>query len=172
MSDTLKKRWSLPAKVITHIFDGEPKEGGNDFGGYHSEAVHEIDDVYAKIDGQPDPAMLQARQTGKPYQFMIKLKKGGSWTSAGLCSFFPHPRMVGGQLWRKDWLILKIEQALTDPGDSVRHSRAAWQSEPRNIRTTGMKGAQEVLKIKVDGVSCHVQYTDGAVNSVYPATFG
>lgn len=54
--------------MITHLFNGEPKEGSNDFGGYHSEAVHRIDDVYAKIDGQPDPAMLQRRFDGKTYQ--------------------------------------------------------------------------------------------------------
>jgi len=106
-------------------------------------------------------------------QFKIKLKKGGDWTSSKLCTFFPNPKKVGGGTkWQKDWLILKIEPALTDPGDSVRHSRAAWQSAPRAIRTTGLVGAPEVVKIHVDGVSCHVQYTNGIVTSVYPATFG
>jgi hypothetical protein len=171
MSATLKKRWSLPDAVIAHIFDGD--RAGNDFSGFHSEAVHEIDDAYAKIDGQPDPGMWAARDRGEPYQFNIRLKKGGDWTSAKVCTFFPNPKKAGGGTkWKKDWLILKIEQALTDPGDSVRHSQAAWQSEPRGIRTTGVVNAQEVVKIRVAGVSCHVQYTNGIVSSVYPATFG
>jgi hypothetical protein len=173
MPGNLKKRYTLDPAVITHLFDGEPKVGSNDFGGYHSEAVHRIDDVYAKIDGQPDPAMLQRRLDGKPYQFYIKLRKGGDWTSRGLCSFFPAPWVAGGgNKWDKETLVRMIEQALTDPADSVRHSRAAWQTTQRGIRTTGIAGAQELVKIKVAGVSCHVKYQNGEVESVYPATFG
>lgn len=171
MAGKLKKRWSLPDAVITHIFDGEPEVGSNNFGGYHSEAVHQIDGDFAMIVGQPNAAMMIARGAGKPYQFMIKLKKGGIWTSAGLCSFFPNPKFAG-PAWEKESLVRMIEQGLSDPRDSVRHSRAAWETEPRGIRTTGMIGAQQLVKIRVNGVSCHVQYTNGAVTSVYPATFG
>jgi hypothetical protein len=65
-----------------------------------------------------------------------------------------------------------IEQGLTDPGDSTRSSRQEWTTSPRGIRTTGLVGAQELLKIRVNGISCHVKYSNGEVESVYPATFG
>jgi hypothetical protein len=104
---------------------------------------------------------------------MIKLKKGGTWTSAGLCTFFPSPHFGGNaRTWDKPTLIRMIEQGLTDPNDSTRSSRQEWTTSPRGIRTTGLVGAQELLKIRVNGISCHVKYSNGEVESVYPATFG
>jgi|GEM_PF-3790794 len=169
----LKKRFSLPQSVIDHIFEGDKK--GSEFSGFHSEAEHKVDDPvkpYAKFDGQLSAAMQLARDEGKPYQAMVKLAKGGDWTTAKLCTLFPNPHKAKGKKWTKDYIILKIEQALTDPADSVRHSRAAWESQKRGIRTTGIQGAQDLVRIRVAGISCHVQYTDGVITSVYPATFG
>lgn len=169
----LKKRFSLPQSVIDHIFEGDKKD--TEFSGFHSEAEHKVNDpakAYAQFDGQLSAAMQVARDNGKPYQAMVKLAKGGGWTSAKLCTFFPNPHKAAGKKWTKAYIVLKIEQALTDPTDSVRHSRAAWESQQRGIRKSGIVGAQDLVKIRVAGISCHVQYTDGVITSVYPATFG
>lgn len=170
MSDVLKKRWTLPAGVITHIFDGEPS--GNSFAGFHSEAIKSRANGKVEIDGQPNPEQLQRWQDGKTYKLKVKIKLGnggGFCQTAGVSTFFPDPAKPKGKDWSKENIIRWIEQALTNPDDSARSSREEWTETPRSIRTTGLVGAQDLKSIRVNGVRCHVIYTAGKIASIYPA---
>lgn len=168
MADGLKKRWTLPESVITHIFLGETS--GNSFGGFHSEVEKSIDNGKMMVDGQPDPEQLRRREAGLTYKLKVKIKLGDSFChTGGISTFFPNPKFAPSKIWTKANIIRWMEQALTDPSDSVRCSRAAWESDKRKIRGTEIVG-QELAKIRVNKVSCHVLYSGGAIASIYPAS--
>lgn len=167
MSGDLKKRWTLPDSVIRHIFSGETS--GNSFGGFHSEVEKSLDNGGMQIDGQPNPEQMLRREEGKTYKLKVKIKLNGTFcTTGGISTFFPNPKFPNAKRWTKENIILWIEQGLTDPNDSVRSSRAEWESQPRGQRGTGVVG-QALTKIRVNGISCHVLYQSGAVVSIYPA---
>lgn len=167
MSGNLKKRWTLPDSVVTHIFTGEPS--GNTFAGFHSEADKSLDNGDMVIVGQPNPEQMRRRDEGKIYKLKVKIKFNGAFCATGAVStFFPNPQKPHGQRWTKENIVRWIEQGLTDPNDSVRSSRAAWESQPRGQRGSGVVG-QAVTKIRVNGISCNVLYQNGVVASIYPA---
>ncbi|MDA8052150.1 MAG: hypothetical protein M0002_19475 [Rhodospirillales bacterium] len=92
MSETLKKRWTLPESVITHIFAGEAS--GNGFAGFHSEAEKSLDNGGMEIVGQPNPEQLARRQLGKTCKLKVKIKFGGKFcTTPGISTFFPEPEI-------------------------------------------------------------------------------
>lgn len=177
MSGNLKKRWTCPASVITHIFDGEDKGAG--LVGFHSEADKSLDNQKMRISGQPDPVQMQRRMNGEVYQLKVEVLIGAKWSGPKVTTFFPHPRRPPhpdraegnrGACFTKENIIRWIEQALTKHGDSDRSSRAEWSSRPRAIAVADTGG--KVEHIKINGVSCKVQYEGEAIASVYPSTLG
>lgn len=153
----IKKRYSLSQNAITHIFDGEVS--GNSFSGFHSEARKNLANgriVIAQISGDN----LVRRNANQPYKAQISISLGGKMRGPELKSMFP-----------KDWseanIIRWMEQALTNPDDSVRPSREAWTAQPRSLRSAGIVG-QQLARIKINKVSCIVLYQDGAIASIYP----
>lgn len=164
----LTKRWTLPAGTATHIFDGE--QSGKSHTGFHSEAVKSRENGRAEIilDGQQETN----RRNGLPYWGKAKLFPSATGSFAGRSEkascFFPHP--VHARTWTADYIRLKIEQALTDPGDSSRESRAAWSAQPRQIRLSDTR--MPLKTIRVAGIRCGVIYRDGAVETVYPIVEG
>ncbi len=153
----LKKRYSLPAGVITHLFDGEVS--GTSFSGFHSEARKSPDNGRMRITSI-DGTQNARRLANKPYRAEIEINVGGGWRGSELKSMFP-----------KDWteadIIRMIEQSLTDPGDSARPSREAWTSTPRKVRGTGIAG-QKITRIRIKKVACVILYEGGSIASVYP----
>jgi len=167
MSVNLKKRWTLPDSVITHIFTGEPS--GNSFAGFHSEAEKSLDNGQLLLVGQPDPEQMRRREEGKTYKLRVRIRVDGAFcATGGVSTFFPNPKKPNGNRWTKENIIRWIEQGLTNPNDSVRSSRAEWESRPRGQRGAGVVG-QALTKIRVNGISCHVLYQNGVVASIYPA---
>ena len=162
MPDPLKKRYSLPGGVATHLFEGEIS--GNSFGGLHSEAVKNIDNGGIRLSGGWPPGQLARRTAGKSYWANIEVKIGGKWYGPGMSSFFPLPGR--GNHWDKDTIIRMIEQSLTDPTDAARSSREEWTSSPRAVRKGDDKKALKI--IKVGGVRCKVQHQEGGIVSIYP----
>ena len=153
----LKKRYSLSPNVITHMFDGEVS--GNSFSGFHSEARKNVTNgrmVLSQIDG---PNQLK-RNDNKPYNARVSISVGGTTRGPELKSMFP-------KNWSEANIIRWIEQALTDPNDTARPSRAAWTTEPRSLRRTGIVG-QQLARIKINKVSCIVLYENGQIASIYP----
>lgn len=153
----LKKRYSLPQSVITHVFDGEVSD--NSFSGFHSEARKNQQNgrmVITQISG--DDAVK--RNANKPYRAYVSIQVGGQLRGPELKSMFP-------KNWREADIIRWAEQALTDPRDSARPSREAWTTEPRSMRSTGIVG-QQLARIKINKVSCIVLYQGGEIASIYP----
>ncbi len=181
MSDSVKKRWTCPEAVIAHIFDGEPK--GGTYAGLHSEAVKSLENGKLRISGQPDPDQWQRRMNGEVYRLNVEVQINGKWYGPDKTTFFPHPtrqphpnRRNDGEVdnrgarFTKDNIILWIEQALTRHKDSIRTLAEDWETDPRKIARTDSGG--DVERIKINGVSCVVLYTDHTVASVFPSTLG
>jgi hypothetical protein len=159
--ESLKKRYSLPGKVITHIFEGEVS--GNNFAGFHSEAVKSIEDGDVEVTSW-FPGQQQRRREGKSYKANVKVKIDGKWYGPGFSSFFP--RAGAGSDWTKDNIIRWLEQGLTNPKDKDRPSRGAWKDNPRAIRKSDT--GTPVERVKVNGVTCEIQYQGKNIASIYP----
>lgn len=153
----LKKRYSLSQDVITHIFDGEVS--GNSFSGFHCESRKNPANrqmVIHQISGEQNAN----REANRPYKAQVKINVGGTMKGPELKSIFP-------KNWKEADIIRWMEQALTDPRDKCRPSRAAWTTTPRSLRSTGIPG-QQLAKIKINKVSCIVLYQGGEIASIYP----
>jgi hypothetical protein len=177
MGETLKKRWSCPDRVVTHIFEGELNDGV--LKGFHSEAVKSIENGQVRVVGQPDATQWNNRLTGRVYQLYVEVKFGASWKGPKTSTFFPHPlkephpdrlEKNQGAKFTKANIVTWIEQALTKHTDSDRPSREAWTDQPRAIARHN--NVADLDRIKINGVSCHVEYDPQGIASVYPSTLG
>ena len=157
-----KRRFSLSADVIKHIFEGEISD--NNFAGLHSEAVKSIENGGIKIHNGWPAGQLDRRTGGKSYCANIEVKIDGKWYEPGFSSFFPKPG--AGSSWTKENIIRWTEQALTNPKDKDRPTREGWETSPRAIRKTDTGRALE--RIRVNKVPCKVQYQAGEMASIYP----
>lgn len=160
----IKKRYSLPEKVIKHIFEGEVKESEpGKFAGFHSEVKKSKEGGDVKIVSIPGDENAKRTSGDKPYKARVQVKIGGSLkgpTAGTEKSFFP-------KKWTQEKIVLWIEQALTSPGDSARCSHKDWLENPRQIRTTGVRG-QVLDTIRINKVVCTVLYEDAQIASIYP----
>ena len=160
------KRYSLSDKVVTHIFEGEFGTDGSSLSGFHAEAVKNIENNKVKLVGGWPPGQLDRRNSGKTYWAKVKVKIGDKWTGAKASSFFPKPG--AGSKWTRDYIILKLEQALTSPTDNIRSSREAWDKEPRELRK--IDGTKQLKTIRASGVTCAVTQNAGEIATIYPST--
>ncbi len=160
----IKKRYSLPQKVIEHIFEGEVKESEpNNFAGFHSEASKSQENGNVSIVSIPGDEDAKRKSGDKPYKARVRVKIGGSLkgpTTGTEKSFFP-------KKWSQKKIVVWIEQALTSPGDSARCSHKDWLENPRQIRTTRIQG-QVLDTIRINKVVCTVLYEEAQIASIYP----
>ncbi len=172
----LVKRWTLPEAVLGHIVTGDVS--GHSHVGFHTEAEYSVENGKLVFAPALDEGQRLRRQAGKSYWSKAVLSADSSALNPGnlgarkgkASGFFPHPRYNREKEWDKAYIKLKIEQALTNPGDTSRKSWQAWADQPRQIRLTDTKGP--VKTIRVSGILCGVIYQDGNVESVYPIVEG
>lgn len=172
----LVKRWTLPDTVLGHIVKGDIS--GHSHVGFHTEAEYSVENAKLVFHPALDEEQSRRRLAGKSYWGKAVLSADGSKLDAGnlgarkgkASGFFPHPRYNREKAWDTAYIKLKIEQALTNPGDTSRNSWQAWTDQPRQIRLTDTKGP--VKTIRVSGVLCGVIYQEGRVESVYPIVEG
>jgi hypothetical protein len=167
VSTTLKKRWSLPASVIRHIFEGDINDGA--LSGFHSEAVKHFSDNVRTLAMQ-DAEQTRRRLSGQPYKMSVEVKIGETWYGPKVSTFFPHPdKTYKGCKFTKDNIVRWIEQALTKHSDKDRPDRASWTTNPRKMAKTDT--GRDIVRIRIGGVPCHVLYQSGVgIASVYPSS--
>lgn len=172
----LVKRWTLPDSVLDHIVKGDVS--GTSHVGFHTEAEYSLENKKLAFDPPLDGIQAQRRSDGKSYWGKAILTATGEPLNAGhirarsakASGFFPHPKFATDKPWNRAYIKLKIEQALTSPGDTSRKSRQAWTDQPRQIRLTDTKAPLKT--IRVSGILCGVIYQQGVVESVYPIVEG
>ena len=171
----LTKRWTLPDSVLDHLVSADISSKSHV--GLHTEAKLSVENGKLLFYPALDAVQAQRRTAGKSYWGHAVLAADRSAINIGsmgvrkskASGFFPHPTYAD-KAWDEAYIKLKIEQALTSPGDTSRKSRQAWTDQPRQIRLTDTKAP--VKTIRVSGILCGVIYQQGVVESVYPIVEG